>query len=60
MQVNYIVTSKYLNGDDYSDKFQSLDEAIEVLQFINSDENNGSVDENNIDPNQVALTTEEA
>lgn len=56
--VKYILESEYENGDMYADKFDSPDEVVDMLCFINSDENNGSVAENRIRFDKIRLYTE--
>ena len=58
MSTTYIITSQYMDGTTYADKFTSLDEVIDMLNFINSDENGGSVPENSISPDHISLTTD--
>lgn len=59
MKVFYIVTTKYANGDDYADKFETLTEVAEAAKFIDSKENRNLPDEDRLIDSQFAVTTEE-
>lgn len=59
MEVKYIITSHYYNGDEYADKVDTLEEVIEVLQDIAKQDNDAHDDDNRIDSKQIAVITEE-
>lgn len=60
MNVNYIIESRYYNGDKYAEKVDSFDELIEVLQVIKNFDNEYTADDERIDSKQISVTTEEA
>ena len=59
MEVKFIVTAKYANGDDYADKFDTLAEVANLLLYIEGEENNEQTDDNLILATQLSVTTEE-
>lgn len=60
MEVKYIIQSKYYNGDDYADKFDTLQEVAETLIELEKQDRIWVKDENRIDTKQISVTTEEA
>ena len=59
MQVNYIIESRYYNGDKYAEKVGSLAEVVYVLSDINCWDNPNQPDAERINVNQISVTTEE-
>lgn len=59
MDVKYILTAKYANGDDYADKFDDLYELAEQLRYIDSSVNGNHPDAHRILSTQITVTTEE-
>jgi hypothetical protein len=60
MQIEYIIESKYYNGDKYADKVSELGDVAVILQHIAAQDRDGIADEDRIDSKQISVTTEEA
>lgn len=60
MKVNYIIESRYYNGDKYAEKVDSLAELAYALSEVNRWDNPEQPDDERIDINQISVTTEEA
>jgi hypothetical protein len=58
MEYKYIIQAKYANGDSYFDKFDSLTEAVEDLQFIRDYEDEDEPASEHILAETVVLYTE--
>jgi len=60
MQVNYIIESKYYNGDTYADKFSTLQDVVYALSELARWDNAATPDDERIDLRQITITEEEA
>lgn len=59
MEVNYIIESRYYNGDKYADKLSELGDVAVLLQQIVAQDRDSVPDHYRIDSKQISVTTEE-
>lgn len=56
--MKYIITGKYDNGDNYFDRFDTLQEVKDHIEYLYSTDNASQRPENRLNINNVNLETE--
>ena len=57
--MRYIVTGKYINGDEYAEAFEDIEQLADNLRYIAGHNHDGAPDHYRVLVNTIKIETEE-